>query len=69
MSDGESCAEPVVLDDGTAVLAAHRPQLGQAKGVAVVTGRRRVAANVLPAKKSFENQQANSSPMRFSVLQ
>ena len=60
MSDGESCAEPVVLDDGTAVLAAHRPQLGQAKGVAVVTGRRRVAANVLP-EKSFENQQIKSS--------
>ena len=34
--DRECCAKPVVLNDGTALAAAHSAQLGQAKGVTVL---------------------------------
>ncbi len=36
VSDGEGGAKAVVLDDSTAVLAAHRPQFSQTKSVAVL---------------------------------
>ena len=51
VSDGEGCAEAVVLDDGAAVAVTHRPQFGQAEGVAVLAGGVGVAADVFPVEK------------------
>ena len=36
VGDGEGGAEAVVLDDGAAVLAAHRSQFGQTECVAIL---------------------------------
>ena len=48
VSDGEGCAEPVVLHDGAAVVVAHGCELGQAEGVAVLVVQEGVAADILP---------------------
>ena len=48
VSDGEGCAEPVVLHDGAAVVVAHRGELRQPKGVAVLVVQEGVAADILP---------------------
>lgn len=48
VSDGEGCAEPVVLHDGAAVVVAHRGELRQPEGVAVLVVQEGVAADILP---------------------
>ena len=48
VGDGEGGAEPVVLDDGAAVVVAHCGELGQAQSVAVLLVQQRVATDVLP---------------------
>ena len=48
VSDGEGGAEPVVLDDGAAVVVAHRSELRQTEGVAVLVVQEGIAADVLP---------------------
>ena len=48
VSDGEGGTEPVVLDDGAAVVVAHRGQLRQPEGVAVLVVQEGIAADILP---------------------
>ena len=48
VSDGEGRAEPVVLHDGAAVVVAHRGELRQAEGVAVLFVQEGITADILP---------------------
>ena len=48
VSDCEGRAEPVVLHDGAAVVVAHRGELRQPEGVAVLVVQEGVAADILP---------------------
>ena len=48
VGDGEGGTEPVVLDDGAAVVVAHRGQLRQPEGVAVLVVQEGIAADILP---------------------
>ena len=48
VSDGEGCAEPVVLHDGAAVVVTHRGQFRQAEGVAVLVVQEGITADILP---------------------
>ena len=50
MSDGESSTKPIILNYGTAMILTDGAQLSKAKGVTVVVGRDRVAADIFPAK-------------------
>ena len=48
VSNGEGGAEPVVLNDGARVFVAHRAQLGEAQGVAILAWGVGIPANILP---------------------
>ena len=48
VGDGEGGTEPVVLDDGAAVVIAHGGELRQAQRVAVLLVHQRVATDVFP---------------------
>ena len=48
VGDGEGGTEPVVLDDGAAVVIAHGGQLSQAERVTVLVVSERVTTDVLP---------------------
>ena len=48
VGDGEGGTEPVVLDDGAAVVIAHGGKLRQAQRVAVLLVHQRVATDVFP---------------------
>ena len=49
MSDGESSTKPIILNYGTAMILTDGAQLSKAKGVTVMVGRDRVAADIFPA--------------------
>ena len=48
VGDGEGGTEPVVLDDGAAVVIAHGGKLRQAQRVTVLLVHQRVATDVFP---------------------
>ena len=48
VGDGEGGAEPVVLDDGAAVVVAHGGELSQAEGVAVLVVQEGITTDILP---------------------
>ena len=51
VSDGAGSAAAVVLDNGAAVLIAHRSQLGQSQSIAVLRRRIRISANVFAGQQ------------------
>ena len=51
MSDSKSRTEPIILDNGTAMLVTHGAQLSQAQGVTALNGWGGAAADILPADR------------------